>query len=137
MTTKRLPGYLLKPLQNIATASTDCLSAYASLVLQSIDTDDGTIANARAQLILLNERLTEEVAKVTDTPLDDLLGILTSLQALRDETSALLPSTLDTDEEVADDADLLVRAVDAVTEVARRAAGRECLVKKIVGTDSH
>ncbi|KFC66837.1 hypothetical protein FG93_04319 [Bosea sp. LC85] len=135
MPTKRLPGYLLNAVPNIALASTEYLSAYASLVLQSIDTDDGQIADARAQLILLNERLETEVGKVTDTPAKDLFGILTTLQTLRDEVTPLV-SGFPEMHEVADDAGRILCAVNAMAEVGRRAAGRECLVKKIVGSEA-
>lgn len=135
MTTQRLPGYLLKTVPNITLASTDYLSAYASLVLQSIDTDDGQTADARAQLILLNERLETEVAKVTDTTAEDLFGILTALQTLRGEIAPLV-SGFPKMQDVADDAGRILCAVDAMAEVARRTAGRECLIKKIVGSEA-
>lgn len=135
MTTRSLPAALLKAIPNLALATTAYLTTYMSFMLHTVEAKDGPIADARAQLILLNERLEVEVAKVTDTTTDDLFGILTSLQALRDEITPLVPGFPDM-QEVADDAGRILCAVDAMAEVARRAAARECLVKKIVGTEA-
>lgn len=135
MTARSLPASLLKAVPDLTLAATPYLTAYASLMLQTVEATDGQIADARAQLILLNERLEIEAAKVTNTPTEDLFGILTALQALRDEITPLMPGFPDM-QEVADDAGRILCVVDAMAEVARRAAGRECLVKKIVGSEA-
>lgn len=135
MTTRILPAFILKAVPDLALADTAYLTAYASFMLHNAEATDGPIADARAQLTLLNERLEVEVATVTDTTADDLFGILTSLQALRDDLASQRPGTL-SGETVTDNLGRLLCVVDVLAEVARRASGRECLVKKIVGTEA-
>jgi hypothetical protein len=133
MTTRSLPDYLLKAVPNIALASTDYLCAYASLMLLTVETRDGQIGETRAQLTLLNERLTAQISSAAFVPQQDLEDTLTALQDLRDALATGRPAVIQ-GAAVADDLDRLFAIADAMTEVARRAARREPLVNRIMAT---
>lgn len=133
MTTRSLPDFLLKAVPDIALASTAYLSAYASLMLLTVETRDGPIGETRAQLTLLNERLTAQISSAAFTPQQDLEDTLTGLQDLRDMLSTGRPAVLQ-GAAVTDDIDRLLAVTDAMTEVARRATRREPLVNRIMGS---
>lgn len=135
MTTKLEPGDLRKVVSNFASASPTYLAGSAFLILLGVKTTDGQTAHARAQLMLLNERLEARVSKVKKTPKDDLFDFLGSLLSVRDmlwrsQTGARAGET-----ETADFASLIC-AVDLMAEAARRAIGREGLIKKDCVTEA-